>query len=154
MLKHIHIYGENHFTPSEVENIKRTTVELALTDNASTVILLEQYDDDYEYYKHKLKNRAKILPLEYSTYTTANIIHDLDKPAGFWMREMGMFQRIKTIVDVTNVDRIVVVMGDTHIRESKHHELGPALLKLLLTEWCLDNNIQLHIHRSNHKEVN
>lgn len=154
MIKYLHVLGENHFKEQDVSNIRNVVLSLASTDTLKTLILLENYDDDKDFYKHKLKDRVEILRLEPQTLCYDDLISKMSLAESFSMREMGVFQRIITLAETKDIDRIIVAIGDTHLRKTKYvKKLGHNVLYSMLTEWCHNNKIGKVITRSMFKEI-
>lgn len=129
-------YGESHFNPDEVEAI-RDMVSNEYTKN--TIILHELSRMDRKYYE---KKGMKIEPLE------KRVKSKNDMKLDFLVRESDMISRIDDALE--KYDRVIVVVGDTHLRSIKTKELGdPHLHEYLMSL----KNVNVSIHRSPNGEI-
>lgn len=132
----LYIFGESHFHRDEVDGIRKEVVKLN-----PDIVLHELYKEDGKFYK---KYDIKVIPLEPTVSRNNNSLKEY-----FKIRENNMLDNIKKIYESNKYKTICVVVGDTHLRESKTKELGDISP---ITIWA-KNNKNVKIIRSKYKEI-
>lgn len=122
---HMHLFGEMHFT-NDVSDIRDIVIDmLSKNKDTNNILLLENYQDDYMYYQNKFRNTVDIRPLESSIDWYIDFVGTLPMRDSFVFRETYMVNVLKQLLYGSG--RVVVVLGDTHLRETKEvKELGPS----------------------------
>lgn len=130
------VHGENHFDYDEVESI-RESVKSEYTKN--TIVLHELSRMDRKYYE---KEGIKIEQLEKMPKKKSSM------KLKFITRESNMITKIDEALE--KYDRVIVVVGDTHLRTIETKELGePTLYNYLMAL----QDVNVTIHRSNNPEI-
>jgi len=109
----VYVFGENHSNADEVNRIRQQVLKLK-----PDYVIHELDWEDKDFYK---KHGMKVLPLEPSNVEGRKLPKDLKEQ--FKIREKEM---IKTIKKIKPGEKVVIVIGDTHLRTIQTPELGPA----------------------------
>ncbi len=139
-MKLVYLFGENHFLIKEVEQIRTNVVDL-FRIHEDAILLHEIYWEEISFYK---KYNIQVFPLEKEQNENAN--DKLSKQ--LYDREMDMLETIQQAMLKHNV--VIVVCGDTHIREEKNRgiRMSPIIRKLRK-----EKGIKLFIIRSSENEA-
>lgn len=141
MKTNIEVFGEMHFIKNEPQKIINKVV-LRMPD----ILVLENYYDDIELYD-KIAPNIKKYRLEDDLYTGTDLsLKSLEKQ--FNIRENNMVKNLKYILEKNKNKKIIIVVGDTHLREQNVKELGLNIFRKYL-----DTIKDITIHRSKNREI-
>ena len=139
----INVYGEMHFTENEVEDIRNKIIK-----DKPDLILLENYEDDKDFYKDKTKSIIKKLEKVYTKKNESLLKQFMD-------REIVMKETVQKYINqiLKEEDKVISIqVGDTHLRTIDTKELGKPIFRNYLDSLKSDN-ITINIIRSKHKEI-
>ena len=143
----INVYGEAHFVRKEVEEVRKK-----ILGSTPDVILLENYDDDKDYYAKNSKAEVKRLEPEFQRKTMSILKQ-------FELRENMMIKSILQILakisnnEVKDNQYVIAIqIGDTHLRTIHTKELGIPIFSNFLNS-LNRKNVKVNIFRSKHGEI-
>lgn len=139
----INVYGEMHFAENEVEDIRNKIIK-----DKPDLILLENYEDDKDFYKDKTKSIIKKLEKVYTKKNESLLKQFMD-------REIVMKETVQKYINqiLKEEDKVISIqVGDTHLRTIDTKELGKPIFRNYLDSLKSDN-ITINIIRSKHKEI-
>ena len=118
-LSNIHIHGESHFNPEEVNRIRQTIIQ------SKPDIIIHELDDDMDLYKKNLPG-TRLYQLERGLDQNIYKYFPNDYASQFKHREDNMIRNIENIRLFHPEANIHVVVGDTHLRTIPTKELGDS----------------------------
>ena len=139
----LNVYGEMHFAENEVEDIRNKIIK-----DKPDLILLENYEDDKDFYKDKTKSIIKKLEKVYTKKNESLLKQFMD-------REIVMKETVQKYINqiLKEEDKVISIqVGDTHLRTIDTKELGKPIFRNYLDSLKSDN-ITINIIRSKHKEI-
>lgn len=139
----INVYGEMHFAENEVEDIRNKIIK-----DKPDLVLLENYEDDKDFYKDKTKSIIKKLEKVYTKKNESLLKQFMD-------REIVMKETVQKYINqiLKEEDKVISIqVGDTHLRTIDTKELGKPIFRNYLDSLKSDN-ITINIIRSKHKEI-